>query len=374
MSSQVIGCPDGYSVQIARQPGNMTGQGITPALVGNLEDIKSLSWGRTLSETSTATVEVSKCSDNCELLTSSTNWTGVDPWAHEMWIYRDNELAWMGPITYMRETPDSFILDAKDVTAWVDRREIKDFYNKFGSAAAIAYDLLVTFMTASDPDLMRGITFPEHSDGTVTVEYDAAQYVIGQKWSDLQTGGFTWTVISRALIMFGESALNNDYPFLLDASDILGDVEIVKDGMDYGNHVIGLGEGSTFGVGPTAADQAYYGKVTLPPISFPDARNYTDLQNLTNSYYAQKRDLSPELVVPAGSSLSPQTEIHNTSYFIGQPYMALDALLPGMRYDISVSDPFCRPALYPMRLGELQVTWDADSGENVAVSFAHLNR
>lgn len=368
----VIGCTDNYAVMIMRQPGNMTTQGSTPAAIGEIVELTSLQWGRVDNEISAAEVVFTKCPTNCSLLAPpELNWTGVDPWAHEIWIYRNGLVAWMGPIVYIRERPDEFVIQARDMIAWIGHREIINFYTRTDTPAGIAYDLLQTFFPPSDPDLLGYVAFLIDSPATLTVEYDRAQYVILDKWRDLVSAGLHFTTMTRNVLISGRYPANSDNPYVLNASDILGDCEIIKDGLNYGDHIVGLGEGLTFGIGPTANDLAYFGKVTYPPTRFNDIRVQAELDGITAEFYNDMRNLTPELVVPSQSALSSETEIINTGFnFVQFPnQVALQDLICGMRYDVQVDKPFCTPAMYPMRLVEVQVTWDAKSGEKIAVSL-----
>lgn len=375
MTAMTIGCAESYSVQLVRQPGNMTSQETTPAPAGPLSEIESVSWGRRLTQgASECVVEASKCYTNCGLLTASSNWTGVDPWAHEVWVYRDGELCWQGPIVQIRETKDSFVITARDILEWVYHREIISYYNQTYTASGIASSLVNTFFINDDPDLIRHkVTFP-YSTGEMSVEYDRAQYTIGQKFDELVQSGLEYSTLGRAIYLMGPIPPNSAAPFLLDAEDIVGDAEIVKNGLDYGNHVVGLGEGLSQGLGPSNQDREYYGKVTYPPTRFPDVVNEAQLLNVTQTLYDSKRNLSPQLVIPAGSSLSPQGTIYADNYVLSNENLklGLSHLMCGYQYNVRVGEPFCRPATYPMRLSEMAVRWSADGGENVAVSFGSL--
>jgi len=375
-----LGCAEEYSVAIVRQPGNMTDQGTRPAVVGHLEELVSVEWGRVLNDTSKARITVTKCVTNCKTLTSGdARWSSVDPWAHEIWIYRDGEIAWMGPIVYIRETPHFFHFEAHDMIAWVGRREIINFYSTTDDAASIAYDLIQTFFPPSDPDLLQHVVLLNTANTLVTVEWDRAQYVILQKWQDLINAGLNYTTMARYIFLSGQDVPNLNFPFVLNADDIESEVEILKDGINFGDHVVGLGEGNTFGTGPSAADEAYYGKVTYPPTRFNDVRDDAQLQSLTIDLYDELRDLRPQLVVPSGSALSPETDIFKTGYsfpvafrLVDQPIPALVDLIPGHRYDVQVGESFCQSATYPMRLGQLAVTWTDKQGEKIAVSLTTL--
>lgn len=380
----MIGCTDDYQAMLVRQPGSQTGQGLTPQTVGSLSEIVSVTWGRVWKRYSECIISVTKCPDNCEFITSSQNWTGIDSWAHEIWLYRDGKPAWQGPIVQIRETietsdkPGMFILTARDVVQWLYAREIREAYAQTWTSPGVAQSLVNTYFAVDDPDLVRNVVVYPFSSGDITVEYDAAQFTVGQKWDELISGGLTYSTVGRSIHIMDNVPPNYDHPFVFDADRIMGEIELVQDGLDYGNHIVGLGEGISYGLGPTGDDYSYYGKVTFPPNRFNDVKDLGQLQDITNTLYNSKRNLTPQLVVPEGSALAPDTEIYNETWTMGEENLryALPLFIAGFRYDIRVGEQFCDPATYPMVLSELAVSWTAESEdeqrEKVMVSLANM--
>jgi hypothetical protein len=371
----IINCPDNYTALVVRQPGNMTAEGLTPNALGEVTEITGLSWGRIDNDVANATLSFTKCPSNCGIWArDDSRWSRFDPWAYELWIYRDSEIAFMGPILFMRERPHEFSIEARDLIAWVGRREIKDYYLNTGTPSTIATSLINTFFVPAlqDPDLVQHVMQLNAGGSSITVEYDRAQYNILQKWRDLVEAGLHYTTLGRNILLQDQFPDNNLYPFVLDATDILGDCEIIKDGSEFGTHVVGLGEALTFGIGPSASDLAYYGKVTYPPTKFSDVKIQAELDAVTTSFYNDIRNLRPQLVIPDNSSLATGTEIINNGYSVGLGNfvgIALQELICGLRYDVVVGEPFCSNGRYPMRLSEMRVTWNPNDGERVAVSL-----
>lgn len=372
MATMTVGCADEYTALIVRQPGNMTGQGTTPQAMGTVSEMVSVTWGRVRKRASECVVTMTKCPDNCQFITSSNNWTGIDPWAHEIWLYRDGALAWQGPIMTIRETRDRFIITARDMIAWVYAREIREYYSQTWTVPGVANSLLNTYFPPDDPDLLRHKVYFPNTAGTITVQYDPAQYTIGQKWDELVNAGLDFTTLGRAIYIMGTIPPNYNQPFLIDADQIVGEIELMKDGLNYGSHIVGLGEGLAYGVGPWSPDRQYYGKVTWPPNRFNDIKNYGQLQGVTHDFYNAKRLLTPQLTIPAGSTLAPTTDIYNDGWVMNseQLKLAFPFIIPGFRYDVRTGEEFCDAATYPMVFGELAVSWTAENkGETVAVSF-----
>ena len=217
MAAERIGCPDSYSALIVRQAGDMTGQGSAPEPMGTLKEISSLRWGRVLKRAAEAQVVASKCPNNCSFLTSSSNWTGIDPWAHELWLYRDRSTAFLGPIVDIKETRDSFIITARDMVQWMYAREIREYYNQTWTAPGIAHSLANTYFAPSDPELLAHIVPFSYGSGLMSVEYDRAQFTVGQKWDELVSNGLAYTTVGRSIYIMENRPPNYESPFLIDA-------------------------------------------------------------------------------------------------------------------------------------------------------------
>jgi len=370
-----IGCAENYSVLIARQGGEGTGHGATPVVVGEVIEITSLEFNRILSGTSTATLQFTRCPTNCGFMS-----TPVKPWAYEMWIYRDGLLAWCGPIVLKRESRNSetFELTAWDITGWTTRRRVGIDYTLTNNATSIAINLAQVFFDGTssrpDPGFLDYVNFLGFASTTITVEYDGFQYTVAQKWVDLVNAGFSYTTMGRYTNVWGETAPNIDAPYVLDATGIIGEMELVEDGTDFGTRVVAMGEGVRFSVGPGPTDLDYYGVVDWPTVRYPGISDTPQIQALGLSLYFERRDLSPTLVIPSGSSLAADTEIQTSGYTVDYAtQIALPELMCGLRYDVQVpEEQFCSSGLYPMRLNEVKVTWTPDEQEKIATTFGTL--
>jgi hypothetical protein len=372
-----IGCAENYSALIARQVGGAegTGQGTTPVVVGEVVEITSLEFNRILSGTSTARVEFTRCPTNCSFMSAP-----VKPWAYELWLYRDGILVWCGPIVITKESrvSETFELIAWDITGWTTRRRIGTNYTLTNNATSIAINLAQEFFDGTpgrpDPGLLDYVNFLGFASTTITVEYDGFQYTVAQKWADLVNAGFSYTTMGRYTFVWGETAPNLDSPFVIDATEIMGEMELVQDGTDFATRVVGMGEGVRFSAGPFPVDAAYYGGVDWPTVRYQGITDDPQIQALTLQLFSQKRDLSPTLVIPSGSSLTSNTEIQSTGYTIDYTtQIAIPELMCGLRYDVQVpAEQFCQPGRYPMRLDEMKVTWTPEGQEKIAVSFGTL--
>ena len=370
-----IGCAENYSALIVRQVGDGTGQGTTPVAVGEISEITSLEYGRILSCTSGARIEFTRCPTNCGFMSIP-----VKPWAYELWIYRDGLLAWCGPITIKHEKreSESFELIAWDITGWNSRRRIGNNYTITNNPTSIAINLAQTFFDGTisrpDPGFLSYVQFLGFATSTITVEYDEFQYSVGQKWAELVLAGFSYTTMGRYTLVWGETAPNINDPFVIDSQEIIGEMELIEDGTDFATRVVGMGEGIWSSLGPGPGDIVYYGGVDWPTVRYSGVTSQAQLDSIVLGLYQEKRDMSPTLVIPTGSSLAANTDIQPTGYNITYAtQIALPELVCGLRYDIQVaSEQFCQPGRYPMRLDEVKVTWTPETQEKIAVGFGTL--
>lgn len=105
-----------YQLYIAQRGGK--------TLVCQLKGASEIRFNRTLNTHSEANVTVAmdtKCTDAL---------SGVNPWQHELLIFRGEQLVWCGPLVQIKYSPSTskVALYARDLWAWTDKRfiEIKD--------------------------------------------------------------------------------------------------------------------------------------------------------------------------------------------------------------------------------------------------------
>lgn len=86
----------------------------------DLADITKLIWTRSLDEVSEAEVEIGLTGDSqqtcCQCLSI------IEPWCHELHIWRDGEEVWVGPIEAIRYERERVTIKARDSLAWLDVR------------------------------------------------------------------------------------------------------------------------------------------------------------------------------------------------------------------------------------------------------------
>lgn len=194
--THVLGCGQ-YRVFVQTRGGQF--------YVCELLDLTDLSFSRVLNETSEASV------------TATTGCCGclaeVNPWQHEIAIFRNDELVWVGPIIDLEfdAAAETIKIYAKDLLVWADNRvvELADRdYDPTSTDVADAYQWLLEHAYCKDP---WGMTWGIDPVG-IPIEryYPSFNKAGGERWGGgyttigdelrtLSEAGVDYTVINRHL-------------------------------------------------------------------------------------------------------------------------------------------------------------------------------
>lgn len=382
MGTVTVGCPENYGLSIMRQPGTMTGLGNFPPAVGPLGEIVSVQWRRVRSDTAAATVFVKGCGLNDRVLIKDGQF--IDPWGYELVIHRDSQVAHMGPIMDVIWHSDrgEWEINSNDVMAWPIVREIQpDYTSPFADAATIMQDLIKVYFNdnGDDPDLYRHVILAGTASVPFNVFYKTATFSVMDKMRDLINAGGNFAVVGRTVLIFGDSPPNLANPMIVSAGQLSGAVRLFKTGRSpFGVHAVGRGQELTFGIGPTAADELRFGKVSRIT-QFTEIQVQAELDALTTAWYNTVSEMRHDIDISGGALLGPETMFYGGTDLLtgsaGTPGYALDFLIPGYRYDVAVTQPdFPIKSAFPMLLDELTVDWTPAAGEQVKASFVSLGR
>lgn len=167
-----------------------------------------ISFNRVLNDISQATVKVPIKGTCCECLSD------VNPWQHELAIFRNEELVWVGPIIDMEfdMVDEIATIFAKDLLTWADHRlvELADTdYEPENQDLADAYTWLLNHAYCKDPWCMTwsvtpvGIPIPDlyyPAFDKAGGERWGGQYpVVGEQMRTLSQTGVDFTVVGRHL-------------------------------------------------------------------------------------------------------------------------------------------------------------------------------
>lgn len=181
------------------------------ARVYDLPAINLVQWGRVGNDTSLGQVTldgqaVSADPECCSALSL------VRPWKHELFIYRDDELVWLGPIVKIVLEGDKITILARDLSAWLDHRFVHTVHDYGGQAVnsgdtptTTIFAALVNDAMAPDPSpallLNELLPSPVLASGTYT---PGSFKTIGPHIRDLAKGTINWHVLLRTLIYGGK--------------------------------------------------------------------------------------------------------------------------------------------------------------------------
>jgi len=357
-----------------------------------VENLTALQYGRTLTDTSTATITITKDSldDTC-----CGQLGQIEPWLHELAVYRDDELAWQGPVMTVTESRENVVIEAWDISAWLGRltnfstRAYKSGQSDVTSIALyfIRYNLLdhayACTHTEGGAEVDHACITPYivRRDAGVKPAYkpqEESKYVL-DVLEELVKFGLYWTVIGRRLILMGKPD-GDDLPITtLTTDDLMGNIQVVRDGQSFATRAVATNSSSeedrqTVSTGRSCNNP--YGRVDwlasstdVPRCDCDDgdeqcvnechADQRTALLDMAKSELKGRYPVPVAISVDGNSALSPQAPV-DFAY-----------LVPGYRVDIRL-DRACRKIQQAFVLAQVQVTWDA-GGEKVAVGLTPLD-
>lgn len=184
--SKVLGCGD-HHVYLSRTGGQI----IHPELA-----IDGGSYGRKLDDMSSARVSINIADNDpvCNRILST-----LEPFEYELIIYRDHEIAWVGPILEPTYKRNSVEIQARDLFMWWERRTLPD--DLFLVSMDLS-DIASTIMTAAlAPDPSPNIAFtvsPTNITGSRTILAVHSRRA-ADELRELSRTGLDFTTIARTI-------------------------------------------------------------------------------------------------------------------------------------------------------------------------------
>lgn len=202
MAVDTLGCGE-YEVYFKIRGGD--------SFVCRAQNMISLTWGRKLNAVSEAQVLFGlrgTDGDCCSCVSQ------INPWQHEMAIYRDGIEVWCGPITggEVDEDSQTATFDAKDLSVWLSKRWIELTEDKEFEEADIVevYNWLITQAYYQEQWNMDWVFNTDHLGIPIDREYTAYSTSV-DRWggsylnvenelSGLRKSGIDFTVIRRTYL------------------------------------------------------------------------------------------------------------------------------------------------------------------------------
>lgn len=368
-----LGCVQEYRAVIHWRGGALP---FTSPAVSALTSVK---WNRTINDTSEATITIAKgqAGEAC-----CGQLGRIEPWAHELSIYRDSELVWQGPVIRSTENRVRFLIEAQDVTAWLARTENTTVLRYVSTnpadpmhvgpvqeiAETIIRGNLEPGLFASQPDWPVMLGFIVRHDDTVDARFEKDGTGNNEVWivpvlqildDELVPRGLEYTAVGRSLVLGRPQTTADPAQARLTLDAFTGDVEIVRDGTNAASLVWVTNQqdqditGGQYGVSGVVS--AYYGRLDHLIRTSAEGLSPYDLWQLARASYAGRNPVPTALRIPTGAGLAATAPV------------SMRQLVPGVRIDVAAVG-MCMDASQPYRLSDVDVEW-GDSGEKVGISL-----
>ncbi|WNI20290.1 hypothetical protein [Actinacidiphila sp. ITFR-21] len=374
--AELLGCPQQYRAIIHWRGG------ARPFTSPDVSALTAVKWNRTLNDTAEGTITIAKGTagaDCCGLLGQ------IEPYAHELTLYRDTELVWQGPVIRTRETRATFVVEAHDVTEWLARTVNTTVLRylstntadpmHMGPVQEIAHTIirlnLQAGLFASQPDWPEMLPYIVRLDDPVKASFEKDGSDNASVWivpilqiinDELVPRGLEYTTVGRSLLLSRPMTTADPAQARLTLNDIAGDVQIVRDGPTGAsivwvtNQVGDEISGTEFGVSGVISPE--YGRLdTLIKTSAEGLTAY-DLWQIARASYNGRYPVPTSLTIPEGSTLAPTAPV------------SMRQLVPGQRIDVAATG-MCNDLNQPYRLADVEVEWGA-SGEQVGVGLVPI--
>ena len=348
-----------------------------------LTDASLISWGRKLDAVSEAQVVVptggSADSECCECLSE------VEPWCHELHIFRNGVFVWGGPITKVTYGYEQVTIDARDVLVWTQFRVLECIidYTPTGSGSAdistIAHTLLNVAFAESDPCVLDFIRSYPTTLTNFSAFLHCFEKTVQQQLDDLASSGLDYTVLGRSILLGGSDLPVRALGVLHDEM-ILGDISIVKDGLLAGNRFFVTYQDDDNPVQCASlvpgVDITHGCPCKCPAISEGGHECYGLLERLLNDasgfdYNAAKQTADAYLaacrIVPRSIEFSSGTRISPET-----PWDIND-MVPGQRVDVALTG-LCIPIYQSFRLLEMNSKQEGLGEEQVDITLGSVNQ
>lgn len=316
----------------------------------------SLSWSRVLDDTSDGAGGIDGVPENC-----CDDLAGISPWRHELAMYRDGDLVWVGPVKVPRAQPDQFDVSAAGITAWWDHRLIHENHDY-----STETDLATIFQQISDdamaPDPSPGLEVSTTPSGVLgTMEILATQHLLaGTKLRELSKIGVDWTEVGRTVVAGGAVVPSAGVlgPFL--DEHFISPPNPRLDGSSQANAWLVKGSG-----GGAAGDEVYAydadpGAALIDGL-LESVASVSTIENFDSALAAARSRLAltSNVIAVENCVLSPDA-----------PF-TIDQLVPGVACRLALEET-CIPVFGLYRLQKVAGNVSAPDGERITLTFQPL--
>lgn len=332
-------------------------------------NITQLSWGRKLNDFSEASITIGLNGLDAECCNCINT---INPWEHEMAIYRDGVEVWVGPIVNLPEidlAKATAQIQARDFSAWYDYRWVEIFGNdkEFEEVDIVeVYEWLLLHGYNKGPWNMQFYT-----TGPIGLPFDRTYIAadLGTRWGgsfpnianelrDLAGGGVDFTVVRR-VFLYGDLDTTTQPGARFDEKSwsVLPKLAVIGTGMSTET---GVGGGNG-GYGGYDDDQLW--------IERPDDEYRAKYGVLQKFYPAPElEDIDtrtlPNAVAQRAYELrkmkrEPFTYIKGGTFSANAP-VTFDQLIPGRVFHVALTQT-CRTVQADYRLYSIQIDYNGET-------------
>ncbi|WP_327358425.1 hypothetical protein [Streptomyces sp. NBC_01304] len=395
---RALGCPDTYTVVLHYRGGPAAG------VAAVIADPAVIKWTRTLDDISRCEILLTKpvCGPLRKALDPATV---VNPeWAYEITLYRGDEdqPVWCGPLVDYQETRTSLKLTADDMLAWLKVRPVPLDYRYTGASALDATDLAVWLMheayALDDPAALAFIKptpagIPATRRGQAWCEYAwDGVHSLAQHHIDLTTVARTILIGPEQHSVLGRVLRLTEEDFT--GSDSSSGLVLERDGYTAATMYTAKAQGLQ-GVASAVEDKLpeippddrdfehEYTYVTPKPdgrtVNASTPANVATVGGTETGWRGlvwQLKSMSgtrliDEVTLTAQRGLARGRHPHylrmSGQRLHARSPVAMDELIPGARIALYLDETWIRPALTPLRLTDVVVTFD-ENGERVEIT------
>lgn len=359
----VLGCASQYSARIMWRGGN--GVFMAP----ELDQITSLKWTRALNDTSTAEITISRQGASAECCKQLGM---VTEWCHELWIYRDDECVWQGPIVQPSYTRTTVTLLAHDVTAWLSL--LANYVNISYSgqdATYVAYDIIRRNLNASlstphDYPVMLNYIRRENCGSKPTYKKGTWIEYVYLILLDLVDYGFQFTTVGRSLYLRDIKTSSATPQGRLTSADLIGSPIVTRNGLGARTNGFATNQ-------QTDEDSGIYtGSVYVAPTLNTPYGRLDGIATLSDQDATTAQLKAAALAVKGSRYPAPTViDVSQNAQLAPTAPIAFATLVPGETFDVALDD-FCTPVQQGFRLTDVEATWENGS-EKIAINLSSLS-
>lgn len=305
--------------------------------------IQQIDYSRVLDASSDGSVNlITAGADCCGQLAA------VDHWNTDLVIFCQNpntnrdEVVWRGPVRKATFRRGSVFIEAKDNLAWLERRLLEQSFDFVDEDVVDQFEALLEYAMRKDPANIPTYTLLKYTSG-----------VTESRKIDTKALRMTWNVVSEMLktgldvTTFGSTIIAGVPAFTtldLKDTDVIGNVEVVKDGEEFADRVLANASRDIVGIFPPGAPTGINGYPLVETlVNDSQLQDEASAVNAAEAYFAFSGKGVRRVRANGGLILLPSSKIDART------------LIAGQLFNFAATET-CYKATETMRLGRLSVT------------------